>query len=323
MNPRTPTGVDPKCMEPYKSEFGQIELEKIKFNEQIIENILNQKRIANRSKSHIYQIELLLKDFAKAVNWEFNFNDITNFLDEKRRTLSPRSYRKYVLFIRWLLQELNVPYWNKLQLPKVPKPQKIIIKKPMVKQVILNLWNLRINPVTKFRAISAFMLGATSGLRTEEITRLELEDIDLENRTLYVRFGKSKDVEERVTFFNHETQAILRYYFEIYDGRKKLFSQRSIEYVYEEYPEVFRVGGLDIRLKHMRKFFIQEWERRGGSLAIRKMLAGGSIEDEEKMDPKRLLTGHNTVEIELESYNFQDPEDLRKIYDAVGIRIFD
>jgi hypothetical protein len=78
-----------------------------------------------------------------------------------------------------------------------------------------------------------------------------------------------------------------------------------------------------LRLKYMRKFFIQEWERRSGSLAIRKMFAGGSSEDDEQIDPKRLLTGHSTVETELGYYNFQDVDDLKRIYDLVGIRIFD
>jgi len=322
LNPRTPTGWDPKSIGLSESFKSRIESRKIRFDEQIIKNILNQKKIANRSDHHLIQIEWMLKDFAKAVNWEFDFDGLTEFLDEKRKTKSPRTYRKYVLFIRWLLKELGVEYWNKLQLPKVPKPRKIIIQKDMVKQLIINLWNLRVNQVSKFRAITAFMLGATSGLRTEEITRLDPEDIDLENRVVYVRFGKSKDVEERITFFNHETQAIMRYYFEIYDGRKELFNHRTLKYLYEEFPEAFKVNGLDLRLKHMRKFFVQEWERRGGTLAIKRMLAGGSEEDNAQ-DPKRLLTGHNSVEIELESYNFQEVEDLKRIYDAVGIRIFD
>jgi len=89
---------------------------------------------------------------------------------------------------------------------------------------------LRIHPATKFRATSAFVLAATSGLRLEEVTNLSGKDIDLENRIVYVRAEKSKEKES--TAFNHEGSAILRYYFEIYDGRKELFSQKSIEYVY-------------------------------------------------------------------------------------------
>ena len=57
-------------------------------------------------------------------------------------------------------------------------------------------------------------------------------------------------------------------------------------------------------------------------MVIKKMIAGGSVEDNNSVDPKRIITGHNSVEIEMGHYNFQDAEDLKKIYDAVGIRIF-
>jgi integrase/recombinase XerD len=309
--------------------FSETSNQKTKFSEQDILNIINALKIANRDEHYIDDIRRKLYKFAEFTNWEFDFNDVTRFFESVKHN-SASNYRKYVLHVRTLLKNLEVPYWNKIVLPKVPKRQKIVIKKDVVKRVILNLWNLwDVNRVTRFRVVSAFILGATSGLRSEEIYELTLDDIDLDNRTVYVRFGNSaatsktiKDYEERVVFFNHEAQAILSYYFEIYDGRKELFSQRSIEYVYERHPEAFRINGLDIRLKHMRKFFIQEWERRGGSIAIKRMLAGGGDEDT-TLDPKQKLTGHSGVEIELESYNFQDSGDLRKIYDAVGIRVFD
>lgn len=56
-------------------------------------------------------------------------------------------------------------------------------------------------------------------------------------------------------------------------------------------------------------------------MVIRKMMVGGSIDDNTQ-DPKRIITGHNSVEIEMGHYNFRDIEDLKKIYDAVGISIF-
>ena len=62
-------------------------------------------------------------------------------------------------------------------------------------------------------------------------------------------------------------------------------------------------------------------EQKHQKLAIRKMLSEGS--SEEQTSPKRLLTGHSTIETELGYYNFQDVDDLKRIYDLVGIRIFD
>ena len=263
MNPRTPSGADLESRRIENGFFREKSDIKVEFTEQDILDIVNALKIANRDKSYIEDVERKLYKFAEYTNWKFDFNDVTEFF-ESVKYYSSSNYRKYVLHVRRLLKNLGVPYWNNIVLPKVPKSQKIIIKKNLVRRVILNLWNLRdVNKITKFRIISAFILGATSGLRSEEIYNLTSDDIDLDNRVVYVRFGENastnktvKDYEERVAFFNHETQVIIRYFFEIYDGKKEIFNQRSIEYIYERFPGSLRINGLDIRLKHMRKFFI-------------------------------------------------------------------
>jgi len=314
LNPRTPTGGD---LEPAKTErasFDKTSNQKTKFSEQDILNIINALKIANRDEHYIDDVKRKLYEFAKFTNWEFDFNDVTRFFESVKH-YSASNYRKYVLHIRKLLRNLEVPYWNKIVLPKVPKRQKVVIKKDMVRHILLNLWDLGVvNKVTRFRIVSAFILSATSGLRTEEIYRLTPDDIDLKNRVVYVRFGDSaatsktvKDYEERVSFFSREAQTILRQYFKIYDGRKELFNPRSIEYIYEKFPGAFKVSGLDIRLKHMRKFFSQQSDRLGMPTAIKKMLMGHVVSDEEFV--------FSSSDIDLAHYDFQDEEDLKKIYD--------
>ncbi|RLI75249.1 site-specific integrase [Archaeoglobales archaeon] len=211
---------------------------------------------------------------------------------------------------------MNVPFADEIQLPKTPKRRKIIIKKQDIQRLIGKVERLNVESM-RLRTKAVILLAATSGLRSTEIYRLTLNDIDLNNRIVFVRAEKTKDYEDRITFFNDEAQKTLIEFFKSYKPKSQYpFSESTLRKAFKKIED-------PLRLKHMRKFFIQEWERRGGSIAIRKMLAGGSVEDQNNMDPKRLLTGHNSVEVELQSYNFQDVEDLRRIYDMVGIRIFD
>ena len=50
-----------------------------------------------------------------------------------------------------------------------------------------------------------------------------------------------------------------------------------------------------------RKYFSQEWDRRGGPTSIKKILMGHSLKGD----------------IDLMHYNSQSKEDLKKIYDKV------
>jgi integrase/recombinase XerD len=59
--------------------------------------------------------------------------------------------------------------------------------------------------------------------------------------------------------------------------------------------------GAPIRVKDLRKFFSQEWDRRGGPTSIKKILMGHSMRGD----------------VDLMHYNCQSEEDLKKIYDKV------
>ncbi len=56
-----------------------------------------------------------------------------------------------------------------------------------------------------------------------------------------------------------------------------------------------------IRVKELRKYFSQEWDRRGGPTSIKKILMGHSLKGD----------------VDLMHYNCQSEEDLKKIYDKV------
>jgi len=56
-----------------------------------------------------------------------------------------------------------------------------------------------------------------------------------------------------------------------------------------------------VKIKDFRKYFSQEWDRRGGPTSIKKILRGHSLKGD----------------VDLMHYNAQSPEDLKKIYDKV------
>jgi integrase/recombinase XerD len=99
-----------------------------------------------------------------------------------------------------------------------------------------------------------------------------------------------------VSFFNEDAQKCISDYLEYYINNiiklKKLFSQKRLEKAFRTAP---------IRVKDLRKFFSQEWDRRGGPTSVKKILMGHSIRHD----------------VDLMHYNCQSEDDLKKIYDSV------
>ncbi|MEM1670760.1 MAG: hypothetical protein QXY92_06675 [Archaeoglobaceae archaeon] len=73
---------------------------------------------------------------------------------------------------------------------------------------------------------------------------------------------------------------------------KTLFPETSIR-------RCFRKLDSPLRLKYMRKFFSQQSDRLGMPTTIKKLLMGHSLRGD----------------VDLNHYDFQDEEELRKIYD--------
>lgn len=140
---------------------------------------------------------------------------------------------------------------------------------------------------------AAVLLAATSGLRAEELYKLTLDDIDVENRTVYVRAEIAKDYEDRVTFFSEEAKEVLQNYLDI--------GPRKSVYLFPEGTMQKKMAKISkkLRTKHMRKFFSQQSDRLGMPTAIKKMLMGHSLRGD----------------VDINHYDFQDEEELKKIYD--------
>jgi len=115
---------------------------------------------------------------------------------------------------------------------------------------------------------------------------------------LHANSGQTtKTGNSRIAIFNEEAKKALQDYLRFYESYNRLLRLFSITHV----ERFFRNAPL--KVKDLRKFFSQEWDRNGGSTGIKKMLMGHS------------------GDVDLHHYNAQNEEDLLKIYDNVGIKI--
>ena len=147
---------------------------------------------------------------------------------------------------------------------------------------------------------SIVLLGASSGMRAEEIYQLKPSDIDLNNRTVYInhkpQVGQStKTRRSRLSFFTKQAEIALSEFLDWFNNGsnlKNLFTQSHITRIFKS---------SDLKIKDLRKFFSQQWDRRGGPTTIKKILMGHSLKSD----------------VDLVHYNYQSEDDLKRIYDKV------
>jgi integrase/recombinase XerD len=140
----------------------------------------------------------------------------------------------------------------------------------------------------------------SSGARAEELYQLTNEDIDIENRVLHINHNpqngqSTKTKISRISFFTEEAKQALDEYLTYFDSDVSLkifFSKSHISRLFRNSP---------IMVKDLRKYFSQEWDRRGGPTSIKKILMGHSLKGD----------------VDLMYHNAQSEEDLKQIYDKI------
>ncbi|KXB08280.1 hypothetical protein AKJ58_00325 [candidate division MSBL1 archaeon SCGC-AAA385D11] len=271
---------------------------KVSFSKTDVQNFCNRLSAAGRSSLRVNAVKGKLEKLGAHVNWSCNLNDVTDYLNGRRKEVSNRTLSDDIQAIKQFFKDMNVYWIEKIKKPNLSKHRPKVVEK----EDILNLMNELDHDKTEdkyvYRAQAAVHLSAVTGMRPWEIYRLSWEDVDIEERIIDLPAEKTKTKEERIVVFNERAQKRLR-------KLKKLFPDRPFinKAIYlitnkmDEKPE--------LKLKHCRKFFSQEWDRRNGSTRIKEMLLGhfGSID--------------------LRNYNGQTPDHLKDIYDEVGIKVLD
>ena len=287
MNSRSPKG------EP------ALKAHKIRVEKKDLDKYLSIREIEGLSDVWLYDIRYFLTNYLDSIGWVIDEEQSLNYFKRIKSQYSTTSYRKQLYQIRKFLTFLGVEWTKEIKPPVEPYniPKRVTIED--IKATILYFEKYKPSLRVKVRAL--ILLGATSGMRAHELYQLKADDIDMEKRVVYINHnpknGQSvKTGRSRITFFNMEARKELMKYLSL-NGTDKLFPERQIQKLFENAP---------IRVKDLRKFFSQEWDRRGGSTAIKKILMGHSLKGD----------------VDLMHYNAQSEDDLKRIYDIVGIHIF-
>ncbi|MCD6447654.1 MAG: site-specific integrase [Thermoplasmata archaeon] len=273
----------------------------IEVSETELKNYLSLREVAGLSKSWIKRIKGWLIEYLNYTGWKVEQTKTLEFLKAKKEEYMVETYRKMLFQVRKFLDYLNVEWAKKIKAPPEPEYRP---KRVTREDILKTLEYFKKHPYfIQIRAL--ILLGASSGLRAEELYQLEPEDIDLENRIIYVRHepekGKTtKTGKSRIAFFNEGAkQALIEYlgFFNNGCNLRYLFGRTHLERAFKNAP---------IKVKDLRKFFSQEWDRRGGATSIKKILMGHSLRGD----------------VDLNHYNAQSEEDLKRIYDKIFDKIF-
>ena len=245
----------------------------------------------------------ILQPYFQHLHWNITFTETLEYLKILKDKHSLSYYRKEVYQIRKFLDYVGIEWSKKLN----PPPEPLYLPKRISSNAIQDTLSHYQDNEYYLQVKAIILLGTTSGMRAEELYQLTLDDINLDTRTVMINHNPSngqstKTKRSRISFFTDEAKQALSEYVEFYqqnNGLKCLFSQTHIE-------RLFRNGKTSIQVKDLRKYFSQEWDRRGGPTSIKKILMGHSLKGD----------------VDLMHYNCQSEEDLKKIYDKVmgGVR---
>ena len=223
-----------------------------RLNRRDLKEYLSILEVNGLSKDWIYRIERMLLSYLDFMNWKIDKMKTLDFLKKKRKRLDTSSYRKIAYQVRKFLDYLDFEWAKDIKPPPEPDYEaKRVTKEDIVKTIQYFSKN---EYFIQLKAL--ILLGASSGLRAGEIYQLKPENIDLENRIVYVihdpREGKTtKTGKSRISFFNEEAKEALEEYLKFFKHNKKLkqlFSQTHIERQFRKAP---------LKVRDLRKFFSQ------------------------------------------------------------------
>jgi len=269
--------------------------------EKTLDEYLDTIELSGITLGHKKEVERYLSRYMEYLDKRLDKPKSLAYFKQIKEEYSLATYKKEMYQILKYLKYLGIDWANTIELPSDPvyTPQRFT--KELIQKTISDF-----EDNSYFKQIQTLiLLGSSSGMRAEELYQLNLSDIDLDTRTVHINHNPlsgqtTKTQRSRVSFFTEDTkQAFSEYlsYFNANSRLDKLFSQTHMTHLFK---------GALIRVKDLRKYFSQEWDRRGGPTSIKKILMGHSLKGD----------------VDLMHYNYQSEEDLKKIYDKVmsGVR---
>jgi integrase/recombinase XerD len=257
---------------------------------------MSRRLVGGISKDWASDIEYWLEGYLDFIEWKLDETKTYEYLELLREKYSLLSYRKRAYQIRLFLEHHGIDWAQNIKPPREPKK---LPKRVTNEDIQSCLDYFKDHPYEKqMKAI--ILLGASSGMRPEEMYQLKESDIDYNRCMIRVNHDQDngysvKTGQSRITFFSTQAQMALTEYLSFFNNSclcKFLFGQKHCQRLFNEAP---------IRIKDLRKFFSQELDRRGGPTSIKKMLMGHS------------------GDVDSLHYNMQSVGDLKEIYNKVNL----
>lgn len=237
-----------------------------------------------------------IKSYLDFVSWKIDEEKTLMYCKKIMENSSITYYRKQIYQIRRFLEHLKIDWACNIKLPPEPEYLPKRISSDAINQILEYFKSHKY--VKQIKAL--ILLGCSSGLRAEELYQLTQDDIDLKNRIVHINHNPlkgqtTKTQRSRISFFTVDAQNAISDYLEYFkngNGLEVLFGHSHLFPIFKDSP---------VKIKDFRKYFSQEWDRRGGPTSIKKILMGHSLKGD----------------VDLMHYNCQSEEDLKKIYDKV------
>lgn len=227
-------------------------------------------------------------------------------------------YRALRRFFGWAVKEgylQNNPMDNIVMKP--PQPVPIEPYRPDHIDRILNVldYDWQIAKTLRQKMLSArnkaiFLLFIESGLRLEELAKLQLAEMDLRKQRALIRYGKMG--KSRLIGFGPQTKKALWKYLSL---RPQHVNHDALWVTEESTP--LSIGGVQIIIRRLKKDAGLQ-QVRGSVHKLRHTFATAYLRHTRDMKGCRLLLGHSTLAMTERYTQFVEAEDALKAYDGKG-----
>jgi len=185
------------------------------------------------------------------------------YLNQIRSIYSQATYKKRILQIRKYLRYKGLDWLDSVKIVSEPTYMPKRVTDADI-QACLAYFE---NNLFETQAKALIYLGKSTGMRPSELYRLNLEDIDFENRSIEIH--RTKTGNPRMVFFNNKAKRYLLKYCRNKPRRlRKLFGEYHCRRMFKDAP---------IKVSSLRKYFLQAWNKRGGQYLVGEILTGHSI----------------------------------------------
>ena len=167
-----------------------------------MDKFLKLRSINGLSDNWLHDVRVTLENYITYVGWPIDEVETLDYLKQLQDKYSTTSYRKRVYQIRKFLAFIHIDWASNIMPPSEPTYLPKRITKDDINSTLDYFEGNQF-----FKQIKAIiMLGATSGIRAEELYQLNIEDIDIENSVLHINYNPAngqttKTGINRISFF--------------------------------------------------------------------------------------------------------------------------